>query len=278
MANVRFVLVRQHLVRAIAIAALCACTLAGIALRARASVSATTVELKAEVKSSLHWGYAGTEGPEFWGTLASEYAQCSTGTQQSPIDLKPAQAIDANLEEPMFNYRAVPLDIANTGHTVRVSYAPGSTLTLDGQTYDLRQFHFHDPSEHTVDGEPYPMEVHLVHQSASTGDLVVVGIFLDLGKANPTLQLVWDAMPPDMETAIAAEGMTLNAADLLPANTQDFYRYSGSLTTPPCSESVTWIVMKETAPVSLQQVEQFAAAVGNNARPIQTSDRRILSN
>ncbi|MEO1132489.1 MAG: carbonic anhydrase family protein [Cyanobacteria bacterium J06639_1] len=269
---------RKALFHAIAISALGASALAGLAFWPDASVSAKEVESspRAEAQPSRHWGYEGAEGPEFWGELASEFSQCSIGTQQSPIDLKRAGAIDANLDELAFNYQPTPLDIVNNGHTIQVNYAPGSTLTLDGQTYDLLQFHFHDPSEHTVDGEPHPMEAHLVHKNSTTGDLTVVGIFLDIGAENEALQTVWEAMPREAGPAFAVADVKLNAMDLLPANTQDFYRYSGSLTTPPCSEIVNWIVMKEPVEVSFQQVERFAATVGENARPTQASNRRFV--
>ena len=221
------------------------------------------------------WTYEGVEGPESWGELSEEFAVCSTGTQQSPIDLH--DAVDADLTELEFDYKPTPLNIVNNGHTIQINYEPGSTLTLNGQTYELLQFHFHDPSEHTVEGNAYPMEAHLVHQNVETGDLAVVGVLLDIGGAeNSTLKPVWDNFPMEAGPAVDVEGIEVNVAELLPDNTQDNYRYYGSLTTPPCSESVNWIVMKEPVTVSFQQVEDFAAAVGENARPVQALGRRYV--
>ena len=223
------------------------------------------------------WTYEGANGPESWGELSDEFAVCSSGTQQSPIDLRNASSVDAERSELEFDYKSTPLSIVNNGHTIQINYQPGSTLTLNGQTYDLLQFHFHDPSEHTVDSNVYPMEAHLVHQNADTGELAVVGILLDIGgEENAALRPVWDNIPMEAGPAVDVEGVEVNIAELLPNNVQDNYRYFGSLTTPPCSETVNWIVMKQPVTVSFQQVEQFADAVGENARPVQALGRRFV--
>ena len=223
------------------------------------------------------WAYEGVNGPEFWGELSDEFAVCSSGTQQSPIDLRNADTIDAELDELQFDYQSTPLSIANNGHTIQVNYQPGSTLTLNGQTYDLLQFHFHDPSEHTVNGSAYPMEAHLVHQNAATGKLAVVGILLDIGgEANAALRPVWDNIPMVAGPAVDVEGVEVNIAELLPNTIQENYRYFGSLTTPPCSETVNWIVLKQPVAVSFRQVEQFTEAVGKNARPVQALEHRVV--
>ncbi|MEO0802545.1 MAG: carbonic anhydrase family protein [Cyanobacteria bacterium J06642_2] len=138
------------------------------------------------------------------------------------------------------------------------------------------QFHFHDPSEHTVEGSAYPMEVHLVYKNEETGGLAVVGFFLDEGAENEVLQTIWDEIPAEAGPEIVAENAEIDVAALLPENTEDYYRYFGSLATPPCSEVVNWIVLKEPVPVSPGQVESFVAAVGENARPVQTVGRRFL--
>lgn len=223
---------------------------------------------------SVQWEYEGAEGPEFWGELAEEFSVCSAGAQQSPIDLK--GPVDADFSALELDYQSSPLAIVNNGHTIQVNYAPGSTLTLDGQTYELLQFHFHDPSEHTVDGSAYPMEAHLVHKHEETGALAVVGFFLDEGNKNEVLQTIWDEIPAEAGPEVAVENVEIDVAALLPDNTEDYYRYFGSLTTPPCSEVVNWIVLKEPVQVSPEQVESFVAAVGENARPVQTVGRRFV--
>ncbi|MEM9449919.1 MAG: carbonic anhydrase family protein [Cyanobacteria bacterium P01_E01_bin.6] len=221
--------------------------------------------------AEIQWGYEGNQGPDFWGELNQDYAACSIGTYQSPIDVQPEVGMD--IGDLDFNYRAASPMIVNTGRTIRVNYSPGSRLMLDGQSYDLVQFHFHHPSEHTVDGKHYPMEMHVVHQNSDTGALAVVGIFLEIGDENPVVQLIWNDAPIDAGSAPTILDMEMNAVELLPNNTHTGYRYVGSLTTPPCSEHVQWIVLKEPVEVSMEQVEHFAATVGENARPIQSQGR-----
>ena len=260
--------VMRHAIKILTVSAFGICALSGaIAVTDRAIASPDGPE----------WTYEGSEGPEFWGELSEEFAVCSTGDQQSPIDLDDADAVDADLAELEFDYKSTPLSIVNNGHTIQVNYEPGSTLTLNGQTYELLQFHFHDPSEHTVEGNAYSMEAHLVHQNVETGDFAVVGVLIDIGgEDNSTLKPVWDNFPMEAGPAVEVDGIEVNVAELLPENTRDNYRYYGSLTTPPCSESVNWIVMKEPVTVSFQQVEHFATAVGENARPVQALGRRFV--
>lgn len=229
----------------------------------------------AEVKSGdVYWSYEGTDGPDYWGELTQDYRTCSAGTQQSPIDLK--AEVDVDLDVLEFDYEATPLNLVNNGHTVQINYAPGSTLTLDDQTYNLLQVHFHNPSEHRVKGHSYAMEAHLVHQNPETDDLAVIGIFLEPGDENSVLKPIWDNMPMAAGSVRAIVDTTINIDELLPADTEAYYRYFGSLTTPPCSEKVNWIVMKEPVKVSLQQVERLATAVGANARPIQVIGSRSV--
>ncbi|AFY58082.1 carbonic anhydrase [Rivularia sp. PCC 7116] len=223
-------------------------------------------------KSKTNWGYIGKEGPENWGNLSSDFEVCQLGKTQSPLNLE--SAVDANLPPLKIDYKESPLRIINNGHTIQVNYQQGSTLNLDGETYELLQFHFHHPSEHKVKGEALPMELHLVHKNEK-GALAVVGVFLKEGKANPTLQKVWKAMPRKQGREKIISNVSINASELLPEN-QDYYRYFGSLTTPPCSETVNWIVLKEPVIISSQQVQQFAKVFPMNARPVQLVKRRFL--
>ncbi|MBV6624885.1 MAG: carbonic anhydrase [Rivularia sp. (in: Bacteria)] len=222
--------------------------------------------------SKTNWGYIGKEGPENWGNISSDFEVCRLGETQSPVNLE--SAVDADLPALKIDYKQTPLRIINNGHTIQVNYQPGSTLTLDGETYELLQFHFHHPSEHKVNGEALPMELHLVHKNEK-GALAVVGVFLKEAKANPTLQKVWQAMPLQKGKEKNVSNVSVNAAELLPEN-QDYYRYFGSLTTPPCSETVNWIVLKEPVEISSRQVEKFAKIFPMNARPVQLVKRRFL--
>ena len=177
-------------------------------------------------------------------------------------DGAPAQAAPVAMQ-----YQATPLKVVYNGHTVQVNYGAGSTLTVDGKTYHLAQFHFHSPSEHTRQGAPFPMEAHLVHK-ADDGSLAVVGVFLKEGAENPVLAKIWPHLSGEVNHEKSVEGVEVNVADLLPAE-KGFYNYSGSLTTPPCSEGVTWLVMDRSVEVSKAQVDQFLGLVHPNARPVQ---------
>lgn len=220
-----------------------------------------------------HWAYEGKEGPEAWGKLASSYNACLTGHSQSPIDIKDARKAD--LPALTFDYHAVSLNIINNGHTIQVNYAPGSTLTIGGKTYTLKQFHFHHPSEEHVAGKGLPLVAHLVHADAD-GHLAVVAILFELGSANPLIDALWKNIPSQNEKPQDIPSVSIQIGDLLP-NERGYFTYAGSLTTPPCSEGVTWYVLKNYATVSPQQVAAFAKIYPLNARPIQpTNGREIL--
>jgi carbonic anhydrase len=223
-------------------------------------------------QTAPHWSYSGHEGPSEWGKLDSTYAACSSGKTQSPIDIRGAQKAD--LPAPKFDYNSVPLNIIDNGHTIQVNYPPGSTLTVGRKLYTLKQFHFHHPSEEQVNGHGYDMVVHLVHADAE-GHLAVVAVFLKKGNLNPLIDLVWQNLPTDKGTAIDVSGVTLNAKDLLPAD-HGYYTFPGSLTTPPCSEGVTWYVMKNPVALSEAQVTAFAKLYPMNARPIEAPNGREI--
>ncbi|MGB3642024.1 MAG: carbonic anhydrase [Rivularia sp. (in: cyanobacteria)] len=242
----------------------------GIAASSLFGCNSLTSATKEKGKSS--WGYIGEKGPENWGTLSEDFYACQSGASQSPVNLQ--SAVDADLPPLKINYKDTPLRIINNGHTIKVNYQPESILTLDGEPYELLQFHFHHPSEHKVDGVALPMELHLVHKNKK-GDLAVVGVFLKKGESNPTLQKIWRSLPIKENREQTVSNVNINAADLLPEN-KDYYRYFGSLTTPPCSETVNWIVLKEPVEISLQQVKKFAQIFPMNARPVQIVKRRFL--
>ena len=227
---------------------------------------AGTLALGASAQAfAQHWGYAGEGAPEHWGKLDPKFAMCGLGRNQSPVDL--TGFVEADLKPLKFAYKAGAAAIVNNGHTVQIDYAPGSTLTVDGRSFELKQFHFHAPSENRIGGRQFPLEGHLVHADAD-GNLAVVAVMFREGPANPLLAKLWPQMPTKAgEKSAAAAG--LSAAGLLPAD-RDYYRYNGSLTTPPCSEGVWWLVLKSAATASKAQVDQFAKAVGvANNRPVQ---------
>ena len=221
-------------------------------------------------KGGSKWSYEGAHGPETWGKNNPSYAACATGTQQSPVDLR--NSVAAGLEEIEIFWRPLRLDILNNGHTIRVNAQPGGFMVLEGKRYDLLQFHFHHPSEHAIYGEQYPMEVHFVHKAAD-GKLGVLGAFIAEGEENSTINTIWK------NVAIAGGSRRINQfiePDTLLPDDRSFFRYAGSLTTPPCSEIVDWAVLTQPITASPRQIEAFAALYPMNARPIQSLNRRFI--
>ena len=220
-----------------------------------------------------HWGYVDEAGPEHWADLSEDYVTCKTGTKQSPIDLR--ESVKARLSPLEFDYRAVPLKVLNNGHTIQVDQKGAGSLKFQGQEYQLLQFHFHTPSEHHVAGQPREMEAHFVHKNAQ-GQLAVVGVLIKSGKENGVLKAVWEGMPKEVKETMV-KGAVINAGDVLPQG-KHYQHYIGSLTTPPCSEGVRWIVMNEPIEMSQAQVEAFKSLFPHNARPVQSMEDRFLLN
>lgn len=219
-----------------------------------------------------HWGYEGEHGPTHWGEMDDDYALCAEGDAQSPIDLSAATHLD--LPNIAFAYGETPLTLTNNGHTIQVNVTAGSEIHYDTRDYTLSQFHFHRPSEHTINGKAVPMELHLVHRAAN-GDYAVVGVLLTAGDAvNPVYAPIFENLPAEAETDNATD-FTLALADLLPAETT-FTTYAGSLTTPPCSEGVRWLVLNTPAALSKVQLLAFIRLYELNARPVQPLNGRDL--
>jgi carbonic anhydrase len=194
------------------------------------------------------------------------------GKFQSPIDIRDDVAKKTDLPAIDFHYRAAPLRIIDNGHSIQVNYAPGSFITVGGKQYELVQFHFHKPSEEKINGKGYDMVAHLVHKD-SDGKLAVVAVLLATGEANPLIRTLWDNPPKQKGTETAVDAVKINASDLLPKN-RAYYTFPGSLTTPPCSEDVTWFVLKSPTSISADQVAQFAKSYPMNARPVQALNGR----
>lgn len=210
----------------------------------------------------FEWGYEGESGPAFWEAC---HEDCD-GEVQSPVDL--SGAIQDNTLLPLsINYSTVPVNLVNNGHTVEFEYEEGSHITFDGVEYELVQFHFHAQSEHTVGGQYYPLEAHLVHKNEASGDLAVIGVFFETGGENTFLQNFINDLPDEVDEHFQS-ATTINAYGLLPAELM-YYTYNGSLTTPPCSEIVNWIVLKTPIQISSSQLEKFIHILHNNNRPVQ---------
>lgn len=221
------------------------------------------------------WGYSGKDGPEKWAQLSPDYATCGSGRNQSPVDLN--RVVDAPLEPIQFHYDTVAEEVVNNGHTVQVNVRPGSYIVVNGKRFELKQFHFHAPSENRIEGRTFPMEGHWVHADHD-GNLAVVAVMFTGDGNGAKLRDIWRALP--MQTG---ETTTLSAANLPGLSTfipehKDYYRFNGSLTTPPCSEGVVWLVMKEPVPASSEQLSKFRQALGghDNNRPVQPLNARLI--
>ncbi|EIM1707120.1 carbonic anhydrase family protein [Aeromonas dhakensis] len=234
-------------------------------------LAATLLLCPAAFAATPHWEYSGEAGPAKWASLTPEFGQCA-GRNQSPVNL--SGLVKAELAPLQFHYLAGGHSVTNNGHTVQVDYAPGSSLELDGMHFELKQFHFHAPSENLIEGKPYPLEGHLVHAN-DQGELAVVAVMFEPGKANGALSQVWQSLPAKAGEQHALKE-PVSAEPLLPAK-RDYYRFSGSLTTPPCSEGVRWLVMKQPVQVSEAQIDTFKAVMHHpNNRPVQPLHGRLV--
>ena len=223
---------------------------------------------------AAHWTYEGQEGQEHWSELSDDYHMCGEGLNQSPIDLN--GYVDADLPELVFDYVSPPNRETNNGHTIQLDIEPGSFLRIPSRNkrYELKQFHFHSPSEHTVNGKSFAMETHFVHADES-GALAVVGVLFAEGQEHPVLQKLWAFMPEQAGESVAVP-MGIEETDLLPP-TREYFYYSGSLTTPPCSEGVSWVVLQKPIEASAEQIALFKKRMGPATnRAVQPHNARLI--
>ncbi len=220
---------------------------------------------------AAHWDYAGSGGPDAWGRMKPEFAKCSSGTRQSPIDIR--DGIRVELDAVQFDYKPSAFRVIDNGHTVQVNVGPGNSIEVMGRRYELLQFHFHRPSEERINGKQFDMVAHLVHKDID-GRLAVVAVLLDRGSVQPIVQSVWNNLPLEKGDEVAARG-ALNLNELLPTE-RSYFTYMGSLTTPPCSEGVLWMVMKTPVPISGEQINIFSRLYPMNARPVQSAAGRLI--
>lgn len=226
------------------------------------------------------WGYEADNGPARWGDLCSPTCD---GMSQSPINIETAAVVDESLPDIAFDYAETEFELFNNGHTIEAAdegTPKTNSLELDGKEYALAQFHFHSLSEHTVDDQHFPIEMHLVHRF-SDSDLVVVGAMIEQGAENTALAPVWDSLPAD--EAVPSRSVDVNL-ELLLSESPAYYRYDGSLTTPngatpsaSCAEIVTWIILKDPLQMSAAQIADFQAIFDHNYRPTQPLNGRIVT-
>ena len=220
------------------------------------------------------WSYSGATGPAKWAKLEKNFASCAAGKTQSPIDIPDAEARKGDLPPLLFDYRPSALNIIDDGHTIRVNYAAGSTISVEGKRYELVEIDFHKPSEEKVSGKGHDMEAHLVHRGKD-GKLAIVAVLLDEGKENALIKTLWSHLPQTKDKEIVDEAVKINAVELLPRD-KGYYAFAGSLTTPPCSEDVKWFVLKTPTPISADEIARFARSYPMNARPVQELNGRDI--
>jgi len=238
--------------------------------------------LSSTLNAGVHgsWGYSGDTDPAHWGDLNPEFFMCKDGKNQSPINIDKTNIVLANgLEDIEFSYTTKAKDALNNGHTIKVDVESGSYVKIDGLEFELKQFHFHSPSENEINGKNFPLEAHFVHQSKD-GALAVVAVMYKEGTQNKTLKKICSTIFSNIHKVHACKLTAEDINKLLPKN-KDYYRFSGSLTTPPCSEGVRWIVLKEYLEIDKSQVEKFVNVMmkGHNNRPVQPLNaRKVLKN
>jgi carbonic anhydrase len=246
-----------------------------------AAAGAPKTEPAAAAHAGPHWSYEGEAGPAAWGTLSPDWSPCGDGKNQSPVDID--KTVSADLPEMRAAYPPASLKIihtahiadgVNNGHTIQINYTDGDVLTIGSEPFQLVQYHFHIPSEHTVKGQHHAMEMHLVHKSAA-GRLAVIGVFIDEGAHNAAFDPILAHLPSTTGAETHIDHVMVDVNQLLPSNLES-YRYDGSLTTPPCSEGVKWIVMTTPIQMSAEQIAAFRAIINGNSRPVQPLNGRTV--
>jgi carbonic anhydrase len=220
---------------------------------------------------AVQWGYEGAGAPENWARLDPRNSLCASGQRQSPIDI--SDGIKVDVEPIRFDYRPSRFRIADTGRTVEV-FLGDMSFSLTGKTYTLQKIAFHRPSEERIDGRRFDMSAHLIHK-ADDGELAIIAVLIERGNENPFIQTLWNNLPLEKGLEVAPPAATIDLEALLPTS-RNYYAYMGSLTTPPCTEGVLWLVMKQPVQVSQQQVDIFSRLYRNNARPVQPTNGRLI--
>lgn len=225
-----------------------------------------------QIEAAEEWSYEGSTAPEHWASVSPDFRDCG-GKNQSPVDLN--NLINTRLPAIKFSYQSDAQRILNNGHSIVVEYAPGSYILVNDERFDLQQLHFHAPSEHLIQGQSFPAEIHFVHTNEA-GQLAVVGVMIQEAEENAMLTELWTQLPRQKQQRWQVMAGVISAEDLLPAK-RAYYRLNGSLTTPPCPEGVLWLVMKRSIDASPGQIKTLTEALGHpNNRPVQPLNARIV--
>jgi carbonic anhydrase len=245
-----------------------------IATPAEASATATdAAAATVAVSDTKNWSYSGETGPDHWAAMNNDYSACGSGKTQSPIDLKWHKPVKASAMSA--NYKSSKAFVSDNGHSIQMAFDMGGSIKIKGQTYDLMQVHFHSPSEHTLSGKQFPLEAHFVHKNAD-GKTVVLAAFFKEGKENAVITKIWNAIPNPPAPA-SANDMQISAKDLMPPM-KTYYEYTGSMTTPPCTEDIHWMVFNTPLNISKAQIETLHKFHADNNRPTQSlNDRKVIN-
>jgi len=224
-----------------------------------------------EAKKNLAWSYDGKEGPEHWGKLSEEFSMCSAGSTQSPIDIE--ESLDANLKPLKLLQKFPAKEILQTNHSIQLNFRDGNIVAIDNITFKLKQANFHTPSEHSIQGKSFPLEAQFLHSDIK-GNTAIVAVLFREGRPNPGLEKVLKQLPNESNKAVTLKSRLL-ASEMMPSN-QDYYRFSGSLTSPPCTEGIRWILIKTPMTASKEQIDALAALTQHNNRPLQALNGRLI--
>lgn len=221
-----------------------------------------------------HWSYEGATGPENWGGLSASYSLAASGKKQSPVNIDTSKVVEDKLPELIFRYRSEERpDFINNGHTLQHQQEQdGSEIKVAGKHYQLEQFHLHAPSEHTIDGKHFPVELHMVHKAAD-GEIAVLAIFYKAGESSQALKYITRVKLPGEKGDKTVMKQGIHLRDLVPAQ-PEYYTYSGSFTTPPCSEGVKWFVLKQALEAEEKLLDTIAEILKHNNRPVQELEGR----
>ena len=250
------------------------------AIRAKASALAGRKEPVEEIiqpahgTGDVHWGYTGANGPQAWASLKPEFAICATGKRQSPINIDDSITLRGPAEAIGFDYNTSSATVVNNGHTIQIDVTGDNGILVRGTRYQLLQLHFRHPSEERINHRSFPMAAHLVHKDY-LGRLAVVAVLLETGEANTAINKFWTYMPLGPGDRVAMPPASVDLKQMLPKD-QRYYQFMGSLTTPPCTEDVLWMILKQPVTLSHEQIRMFAQQFPSNARPVQPINGRVV--
>ncbi|UTW55239.1 carbonic anhydrase [Kordiimonas sp. SCSIO 12610] len=236
------------------------------------AITVSLIFLSTNTVAQDAWSYEGNTGPDNWGNLSPDYKLCSAGQYQSPINIEGTDP--AILHDLQLNYNVHPVDLRHHGKHIVQNYSNQSVLNVGASAYELKTLTFKSPAEHTIAGNRYPLEIQLTHQNKN-GEVAILSIFGATGSENLALNEIIANLPLEAGQTSKNDKVVFNARDLTPHN-KAYYRYNGSLTTPPCTEGVNWYILKTPIEASPQQINMLNALSGNNARPVNTRNHRII--